>query len=164
MRYNLKRLGSCAIWYMQYALASPVCAHHLMLDRWEQKINTRDYCVRLPHWSLGWIKTILIIKMGPQRGKKKHMSISYRRPHTKGWRSPNSSVLASVIWNTTLCRSEIPTSMSSSMPTSSPEWHMTNRLTVMMFASSFVFSTMVTKPQQYLDKNTDLMLGLLIEQ
>lgn len=89
-------------------------------------------------------------KNGTPEGQKKHInhiSISHRRPHTKGWRSPNSSVLASVIWNTTLCRSEIPTSMSSSMPTSSPEWHMTNRLTVMTFASSFVFSTMVIKPQ-----------------
>lgn len=84
---------------------------------WEQKINTSSYIVKL---SLGggkvWIQS------------RKHMNSSHRRPHTNGWRSPSSSVLASVIWNTTLCRSEMPTSMSSSMPTSSPEGHVTNTL------------------------------------
>lgn len=75
----------------------------------EQKINIRRCCAGLPLWRMGWIQN------------KKRMNIAYRRPHTNGWRSPSSSVLASVIWNMTLCRSEIPTSMSSSMPTSSPE-------------------------------------------
>lgn len=51
---------------------------------------------------------------------KKNKTRSYRRPQTKGWRSLRSSDLASVILNMTLCRSEIPTSMSSSIPNSSP--------------------------------------------
>lgn len=46
--------------------------------------------------------------------------MSHRLPQTKGWRSLRSSVLASVILNVTRCRSEIPTSMSSSIPISSP--------------------------------------------
>lgn len=54
------------------------------------------------------------------RKQTKKKTRSHRRPQTKGWRSLRSSDLASVILNMTLCRSEIPTSMSSSIPNSSP--------------------------------------------
>ena len=45
---------------------------------------------------------------------------SHRLPMTTGCRSQGSSVLAWVILKATRCRSEMPTSMSSSMPISSP--------------------------------------------
>lgn len=48
--------------------------------------------------------------------------LSHRLPLTVGCRLTASSDAASVILKVTLCRSLIPTSMSSSIPISSPEW------------------------------------------
>lgn len=100
----------CAIRYVRRVSASGGRARHLRLPRRAAALENESIQNHSDQWRL--------------EGK----NIPHRRPHTSGCRPPSSSVLASVIWNATLCRSEMPTSMSSSMPTSSPEGHVTATL------------------------------------